>query len=91
MVQQGAGSTILDYDKLLDRLLHAADEKSEYMFVYGFPKIAHTALNNVPSGFQLVAWLTRYYKNCHSVIKVWRSIQEAILNCPPRRQDCTEK
>lgn len=77
---KGAGGTMPDYDIWLDKLVHAAAKKSQHVLVFGFPEIVHTVLNNLPPGFKLVSWLTWYYKNCPSVIRGWRSAQEAILH-----------
>ena len=45
-----------------------------------FPEIIAQYFNRIPTEYQLVAWLTWYYKNNPSVIRGWRSSQNACLH-----------
>ena len=77
---KGVGGARPDYDDWLCEVIHAAAEISDHVFVWGFPEIVARQLARMPSGFRLVAWLTWYYKNCPSVIRGWRSAQNACLH-----------
>ena len=77
---KGVGGTRADYDDWLSEVIHSAAEISDHVFVWGFPEIVAHQLARLPSGYKLVAWLTWYYKNCPSVIRGWRSAQNACLH-----------
>ena len=77
---KGVGGTRTDYHDWLSEVILAASEKSQHIFVWGFPEILAFQIPNIPEGFSLVSWLTWYYKNCPSVIRGWRSAQNACLH-----------
>ncbi|MDE2858165.1 MAG: site-specific DNA-methyltransferase [Chloroflexota bacterium] len=77
---KGVGGTKPDYHEWLATIICAACEISEHVFVWGFPEILAYQIPNLPKGFALVSWLTWYYKNCPSVIRGWRSAQNACLH-----------
>lgn len=77
---KGVGGTRGDYEDWLVSVVHAATKCSTHVFVWGFPEIVQCVLQRIPLGFELVAWLTWYYKNCPSVIRGWRSAQNACLH-----------
>ncbi|MGQ9627433.1 MAG: DNA-methyltransferase [Anaerolineae bacterium] len=77
---KGAGGERSDYIKWLASVLAATAEISEHIFLWGFPEIVYKVLDHLPRGFELIAWLTWYYKNCPSVIRGWRSSQLACLH-----------
>lgn len=77
---KGVGGARADYAEWLDRVVHAAARVSAHVFVWGFPEIVHSVLRNLPPKFELAAWITWYYKNCPSVIRGWRSAQNACLH-----------
>lgn len=77
---RGVGGVRDDYANWLREVVHAATEISEHVFVWGFPEIVCSVLADLPDDFELVAWLTWYYKNCPSVIRGWRSAQNACLH-----------
>ena len=77
---KGVGGTRANYDDWLSEVVQAASEVSDHVFVWGFPEIVATQVSRIPMGFRLVAWLTWYYKNCPSVIRGWRSAQNACLH-----------
>ncbi len=77
---KGVGGTIPKYEEWLASVVNAAANFSTHIFVWGFPEIIHCVLSRLPAGFELVAWLTWYYKNCPSVIRGWRSAQNACLH-----------
>ncbi len=77
---KGVGGTRSDYAEWLVGLLEIAARKADHLFLWGFPEIVCKVLDRLPDGFELNAWLTWYYKNCPSVIKGWRSAQNACLH-----------
>lgn len=77
---KGIGGIVEGYAEWLEALLVATARVSEHIFLWGFPEIVYKALDRLPTGFGLVAWLTWYYKNCPSVIRGWRSAQYTCLH-----------
>lgn len=77
---KGVGGVRSDYYDWLYTLLSLTGEKTDHIFLWGFPEIVYKVLDHLPKGFELIAWLTWYYKNCPSVIRGWRSAQLACLH-----------
>ena len=77
---KGVGGHRADYHEWLAEVIAAAAQVSQHIFVWGFPEIVAHQVARIPPGFKLVAWLTWYYKNCPSVIRGWRSAQNACLH-----------
>jgi len=77
---KGVGGRRSDYTEWLTAVVDAAAAISDHVFVWGFPEIVHVVLDRLPKGYQFVAWLTWYYKNCPSVIRGWRSAQLACIH-----------
>ena len=81
---KGIGGEQRNYDKWLKAVVREAAKISSHVFVWGFPEIVHCVLGGLPRGYELVSWLTWYYKNCPSVIRGWRSAQNACLHLARR-------
>ena len=77
---KGLGGTVPDYDEWLIRLLHQTAMNADHVFLWGFPEIVYKVLDHLPEEYELVAWLTWYFKNCPSVIRGWRSAQFTCLH-----------
>lgn len=77
---KGVGGVRPDYYEWLETVLGKAAPIAQHIFLWGFPEIVARMLDRLPRGFELVAWLTWYYKNCPSVIRGWRSSQLACLH-----------
>ena len=77
---KGIGGERADYNDWLATVIRSACRISEHVFVWGFPEILAYQVAKIPEGFKLIAWLTWYYKNCPSVIRGWRSAQNACLH-----------
>ena len=77
---KGVGGVREEYEEWLAAVASEAGSISTHIFIWGFPEIVHFMLDRLPHGFELVAWLTWYYKNCPSVIRGWRSAQLACLH-----------
>ena len=68
-----------EYDDFIANLLNKTAEISNLMYLWGFPEIIGPYVRYAPKNFYMAAWLTWYYKNCPSVIRGWRSSQNACL------------
>ena len=77
---KGIGGTRDDYNDWLANVIRSSCHISEHVFVWGFPEILAYQVPMIPEGFRLLSWLTWYYKNCPSVIRGWRSAQNACLH-----------
>lgn len=77
---KGVGGVRDDYEDWLNHVVAEAAKISQHVFVLGFPEIVYRVLDSIPERYELVAWLTWYYKNCTSVIRGWRSAQLACLH-----------
>jgi len=77
---KGIGGTRNDYDAFILELLSLAADVSQHVFLWGFPEIIARFVERIPPRLVLVAWLTWYYKNSPSVIRGWRSSQNACLH-----------
>jgi len=77
---KGFGGVRDDYDVFILTLLAEAATVGDHVFLWGFPEIVARYVERIPKPLQLVAWLTWYYKNNPSVIRGWRSSQNACLH-----------
>jgi site-specific DNA-methyltransferase (adenine-specific) len=77
---KGVGGTRDDYRMFILELLEQAASITEHVFLWGFPEIVAYFVDRLPASLTLVAWLTWYYKNNPSVIRGWRSSQNACLH-----------
>ncbi|EYF07834.1 DNA-methyltransferase [Chondromyces apiculatus] len=77
---KGIGGERPDYHDWLAEVIAAAARISDHVFVWGFPEIVARQLDRLPPTHPLQAWLTWYFKNCPSVIRGWRSAQNACLH-----------
>jgi hypothetical protein len=77
---KGFGEVREDYDEYILELIALAGDISPHVFLWGFPEIVARFVGSLPQPLELVAWLTWYYKNNPSVIRGWRSSQNACLH-----------
>ena len=77
---RGVGGEREDYHDWLASVIEASCRVADHVFVWGFPEILAYQIARIPKGFDLLAWLTWYYKNCPSVIRGWRSAQNTCLH-----------
>lgn len=77
---KGFGEIRDDYNDFVVSILEALIGISDHVFLWGFPEIVAHYFNRIPTEYKLVAWLTWYYKNNPSVIRGWRSSQNACLH-----------
>lgn len=78
---KGIGGVLPDkeYDAFISRLLRESSSLSDIIYLWGFPEVIGPYVRFAPEGFRVSAWLTWYYKNCPSVIRGWRSSQNACI------------
>lgn len=75
----GGELPIAEYDNFIKKLLDNSGAISDLLYLWGFPEIIGPYVRFSPPGFSITAWLTWYYKNCPSVIRGWRSSQNACI------------
>lgn len=68
-----------EYDRFIRRLLNESGELCDLIYLWGFPEVIGPYVRYAPEEFYMSAWLTWYYKNCPSVIRGWRSSQNACI------------
>ena len=68
-----------EYDSFIEQLLNSSGEISDLLYLWGFPEIIGPYVRYAPRDFYMASWLTWYYKNCPSVIRGWRSSQNACI------------
>lgn len=76
----GDNLPIDEYDAFIMRILAASGAISSHIYLWGFPEIIGAYVRQAPADFKMAAWLTWYYKNCPSVIRGWRSSQNACIH-----------
>jgi hypothetical protein len=81
---KGVGGVKVDYQDFIGRLLEKSTSIADHIFLWGFPEILAGFVGRIPETHKLTAWLTWYYKNNPSVIRGWRSSQNACLHLSSR-------
>lgn len=78
---KGTGGVLPDeeYDAFISKLLNDSSEICDLIYLWGFPEVIGPYVRYAPKDFYMAAWLTWYYKNCPSVIRGWRSSQNACI------------
>lgn len=78
---KGIGGVLPDseYDEFIRLLLRQSSQISDIIYLWGFPEVIGPYVRFAPEKFKMTAWLTWYYKNCPSVIRGWRSSQNACI------------
>lgn len=77
---KGFGGTQDDYLPFFLDVIRQSGDLAEHVYFWGFPEIVAPFLERIPKPLELVSWLTWYYKNNPSVIRGWRSSQNACLH-----------
>lgn len=77
---KGIGGKQDNYLEFFLSVIHSSGLLSNHVFFWGFPEIVAPFVDRIPSPLELVCWLTWYYKNNPSVIRGWRSSQNACLH-----------
>lgn len=68
-----------EYDCFIMNLLNNVSDISDLIYLWGFPEVIGPYVRFAPEGFSITSWITWYYKNCPSVIRGWRSSQNACI------------
>ena len=78
---KGIGGVLPDseYDAFISDILNESAGLSDVVYLWGFPEVIGPYVRFSPNGFSVTAWLTWFYKNCPSVIRGWRSSQNACI------------
>ncbi|SOC26746.1 DNA methyltransferase [Thalassospira xiamenensis] len=77
---KGFGGIQADYHDYFLSIIRRAGTFSQHVFFWGFPEIIAPFVERIPEPLELTSWLTWYYKNNPSVIRGWRSSQNACLH-----------
>lgn len=77
---RGTGGMRDDYVDYQLEIIEELKDITEHFFFWGFPEIAALFINRIPAPLEFVTWITWYYKNNPSVIRGWRSSQQACLH-----------
>jgi DNA modification methylase len=77
---RGTGGVRDDYVDFQLEIIEELKDVTQHFFFWGFPEIAALFINRVPAPLEFVTWITWYYKNNPSVIRGWRSSQQACLH-----------
>lgn len=77
---KGIGGVREDYLQTQLALINSSGAISQHVFFWGFPEIVAPFVERISKPLALVCWLTWYYKNNPSVIRGWRSSQNACLH-----------
>jgi site-specific DNA-methyltransferase (adenine-specific) len=77
---KGFGGMQDDYLPFFLDVIRQSGEVADHVYFWGFPEIVAPFVERVPKPLELVCWLTWYYKNNPSVIRGWRSSQNACLH-----------
>jgi len=77
---KGFGGIQDDYLPFFLDVIRQAGDVADHVYFWGFPEIVAPFVERIPKPLELVCWLTWYYKNNPSVIRGWRSSQNACLH-----------
>lgn len=77
---KGFGGVTDNYLEVQLKNIAASGKISSHVFFWGFPEIVAPFVDKIPEPLILNCWLTWYYKNNPSVIRGWRSSQNACLH-----------
>lgn len=77
---KGFGGMQDDYLPFFLDVIARSGDVAKHVFFWGFPEIVAPFVERIPKPLELVCWLTWYYKNNPSVIRGWRSSQNACLH-----------
>jgi len=77
---RGIGGVRNDYIPYILDVIDSIKDNTDHLFLWGFPEIVANFVNKVGKPLEFVTWLTWFFKNCPSVIRGWRSSQQACLH-----------
>jgi site-specific DNA-methyltransferase (adenine-specific) len=77
---RGIGGVRNDYVNYILEIVNNIKDNTDHLFLWGFPEIVANFVNKIDEPLEFVTWLTWFFKNCPSVIRGWRSSQQACLH-----------
>lgn len=77
---KGFGGIQDDYMPFFLNVIHSCGKFADHIYFWGFPEIIAPFVDKIEPPLALTCWLTWYYKNNPSVIRGWRSSQNACLH-----------
>jgi site-specific DNA-methyltransferase (adenine-specific) len=77
---RGTGGVREDYVSFILEIINSIKENTDHLFLWGFPEIAANFIGKIDKPLEFVTWVTWFFKNCPSVIRGWRSSQQACLH-----------
>jgi len=77
---RGIGGVRNDYVPYILDIINNIKDNTDHLFLWGFPEIVANFVNKIDKPLEFVTWLTWFFKNCPSVIRGWRSSQQACLH-----------
>lgn len=77
---KGFGGIQDNYMPFFLDVIRQSGDVAKHVYFWGFPEIVAPFVERIPKPLELVCWLTWYYKNNPSVIRGWRSSQNACLH-----------
>jgi site-specific DNA-methyltransferase (adenine-specific) len=77
---RGTGGVRNDYVSYILDIIDNIKDNTDHLFLWGFPEIVANFVNKIDKPLEFVTWLTWFFKNCPSVIRGWRSSQQACLH-----------
>ena len=77
---KGVGGVRVDYDAWLSEVIHAASKVADHIFVWGFRRSLHTRFRTSRPGSLWSRGSLGTTKTARSVIRGWRSAQNACLH-----------
>lgn len=77
---RGVGGEREDYVPYIVDIVNEIKNNTKHLFLWGFPEIVALFVDKINQPLEFVCWLTWYFKNCPSVVRGWRSSQQACLH-----------
>jgi len=77
---RGIGGVRDDYVYYILNIINNIKDNTDHLFLWGFPEIVANFIGKIDKPLEFVTWLTWFFKNCPSVIRGWRSSQQACLH-----------
>lgn len=77
---RGVGGVREDYVPYILGIIYEISNHTDHFFLWGFPETVALFVQKIPPPLEFVCWLTWFYKNNPSVIRGWRSSQQACLH-----------
>jgi site-specific DNA-methyltransferase (adenine-specific) len=77
---RGVGGVRDDYVPYIIDIIDSIKDNTDHFFLWGFPEIVAKFVDKINAPLEFVTWITWFFKNCPSVVRGWRSSQQACLH-----------